>query len=137
MKKILFLPLLIISQSFSYEPSKALNDYMNELKIEARKTNPNFKEFDVIKGKDIFFTSNVVDGKKISCVSCHSDNLAKSGQNIKTNKIIEPLSPSANKSRLTDIKEMKKWLRRNFNDVYKREGTAEEKGNVLLYISKN
>ncbi len=35
------------------------------------------------------------------------------------------------------MKEMKKWLRRNFNDVYKREGTAQEKGDVLLFISKN
>jgi len=35
---------------------------------------------------------------------------------------------------LTSVKEVEKWLRRNFNDVYNREGTAQEKGDVLLYI---
>ncbi len=43
MKKILLLSTLIVSESFSYQPSKALNDYMNELTIEVKKTNPNFK----------------------------------------------------------------------------------------------
>jgi cytochrome c peroxidase len=137
MNKIVLVSCLAVLPAFSYEPSKALNDYLSELKIEAKKVNPNFKEFDATKGKDIFFTTNIVDGKKISCVSCHSDNLSKSGQNIKTNKVIDPLSPSANKSRLSEIKDMKKWLRRNFNDVYKREGTAQEKGDVLLFISKD
>lgn len=137
MKKIIFMPLLIVSYGFSYEPSKGLTEYLNELKVEAKKTNPSFKEFNATKGKDIFFATQIVDGKKISCTACHSDNLTKSGQNVKTNKVIDPLSPATNKSRLTDVKEMKKWLRRNFNDVYKREGTAEEKGNVLTFISQN
>ncbi|MDX3960423.1 DUF1924 domain-containing protein [Aliarcobacter skirrowii] len=29
---------------------------------------------------------------------------------------------------------MEKWLNRNFNDVYNREGTALEKGDVITYI---
>ena len=30
--------------------------------------------------------------------------------------------------------EVKKWLKRNFKDVFLREGTAEQKGDVLYYI---
>lgn len=49
-------------------------------------------------------------------------------------KKIEPLSTKANPSRLTDVKKVQKWLKRNFNDVYNRVGTAQEKGDVLVYI---
>ena len=45
-----------------------------------------------------------------------------------------PLAPSVNKARLSDVKEVKKWLKRNFKDVFLREGTAEQKGDVLYYI---
>ena len=33
-----------------------------------------------------------------------------------------------------DVAEVQKWLRRNFNDVYNREGSALEKGDVLTYL---
>ncbi|MFY9070958.1 DUF1924 domain-containing protein, partial [Aliarcobacter butzleri] len=36
--------------------------------------------------------------------------------------------------RLTDINEIEKWLKRNFNDVYNKEGTAIQKGDVITYI---
>jgi len=136
-KKQLYFLILVASISFAYEPSPALKLYFEELKNEVKSTNPSFSNFDEQKGKEIFFTKKLVDGKEISCVTCHTSNLAQAGINSKTNKAIDPLSPTTNKTRLSDMKEMKKWLKRNFNDVYKREGTALEKGNVLLYISKH
>ena len=57
------------------------------------------------------------------------------GKNVFTNKLIEPLSPNKNSARLTNVKDVEKWLRRNFKDVYNREGTAQEKGDVLYYIN--
>jgi hypothetical protein len=45
-------------------------------------------------------------------------------------------APSANPKSLTDVAEIKKWLKRNFNDVYGREGTAKEKGDVLTFLLK-
>ncbi|MGC6761826.1 DUF1924 domain-containing protein, partial [Escherichia coli] len=34
-------------------------------------------------------------------------------------------------NRFTNKAEIEKWLKRNFNDVYNREGTALEKGDVI------
>lgn len=134
MNKILLTTLFL---AVLLEASSAVDSYLNELKTEAKKTNPDFVTFDAQLGKEIFFKKQMVDGKEISCTTCHSTNLSKMGLNVKTNKPIDPLSPSTNKTRLTDIKEMKKWLKRNFNDVYKREGTPLEKGNVLTFIKAN
>jgi hypothetical protein len=58
----------------------------------------------------------------------------KSGENKKTGKTIKPLAPSANLQSLTDSAEVKKWLKRNFNDVYGRQGSAQEKGDVVTYL---
>jgi len=33
------------------------------------------------------------------------------------------------------VKNVKKWLRRNFNDVYTKQGTALQKGDVLYFIN--
>jgi len=115
-----------------------IDSYLEQLKKEAIAKDANFKGFDANRGKEIFTSKHIGKrGKKISCASCHTNNLSNYGENIFTGKKIKPLSPKANPKRLTDIKKVKKWLRRNFKDVYKREGTPQEKGDVLLYILNN
>ncbi|CUU76367.1 DUF1924 domain-containing protein [Campylobacter hyointestinalis] len=115
----------------------AMQEYIAELKSEALKLDPNFKDFDAAKGELIFVTKNIgKNSQNISCQSCHGEDLTKESMNIFTNKTIAPLSPNANSSRLSDVKEVKKWLKRNFKDVYLREGTAIEKGDVLYYLIK-
>ncbi len=112
-----------------------IESYMQALAVQAKIEVPNFKGFSVQRGEKIFTSKHIgKKGKKISCVSCHGNDLRKSGENIFTGKVIEPLSPTANPKRLSKLKDIKKWLRRNFKDVYKREGTAVEKGDVLRYI---
>ncbi len=132
--KYLFLSILVTIFSFS----SSIDRYLEELKAQVQKSDPNFKEFSAKRGKEIFFKELVGKrGKKISCASCHTNNLSKMGENIFTGKKIEPLSPKANPKRLSDLKKVKKWLRRNFKDVYKREGTPKEKGDVLKFIMEN
>jgi len=112
-----------------------MQTYMKDLKIKALKENPNFKEFNYAQGEKIFTTEHIgKKGKLISCVTCHTNNLSNKGMNKHTNKVIKPLSPSANSERFTDVKNVKKWLRRNFKDVYVRAGSDEEKGDVITYI---
>ena len=136
MKKSLFYFATALSL-LAFDGNTEYKNYMNELKNEEKLNDPKFSDFDANRGKEIFFSKHKVDGSEISCASCHSNNLKQNGKNFKTNKTIEPLSPLANKLRLTSQKEMKKWLKRNFNDVYRREGTAKEKGDVLAFISQN
>ena len=129
--RILLLTALLLNLSFA----SVVDDYLNSLKQEVLKENPNFTSFDATRGEKIF-TSNHIGkkGKEISCTTCHTTNLNNSGENTFTGKIIEPLSPKANPKRFTDIKEIEKWIKRNFNDVYNREGRALEKGDVITYI---
>lgn len=112
--------------------------YMNELSKTAKVENSSFSGFDATRGKEIFTSTHTgKQGKPMACTSCHTTDLANSGKNALTGKVIDPLSPRANPQRLTSTKDVTKWLKRNFMDVYAREGTAQEKGDVLTYIIKN
>jgi len=118
--------------------SSEMVGYMNGLEAEAKTQNRSFAGFDAARGKEIFTSTHIgKQGKPIACTSCHTLNLSNPGNNTFTGKVIDPLSVRANPQRLTSTKEVTKWLRRNFMDVYKREGTAQEKGDVLAYILKN
>jgi hypothetical protein len=115
--------------------SSVIDDFLNSLKQEAIKENPNFTKFDYKRGEDIFLSKHIgKKGELISCASCHGTDLNKSNQNYFTGKTIDALSPKANPKRFTDKADIEKWLKRNFNDVYNREGTAIEKGDVVTYI---
>jgi len=129
--KILLLIALIINLSFA----SVVDDYLNSLKQEVLKENPKFTGFDAKRGEEIFTSTHIgKKGKEISCVTCHTTNLNNNGENTFTGKVIEPLSPKVNPKRFTDVNEIEKWMKRNFNDVYNREGTALEKGDVTTYI---
>ena len=72
------------------------------------------------------------DGR--SCLSCHGDSLHTPGQHQKTGKVIEPMARQVNPERLTEVKKIKKWLRRNCKWTFGRECTAQEKGDVLVWL---
>ena len=129
--RILLLTALLLNLSFA----SVVDDYLNSLKQEVLKENPNFTSFDASRGEKIFTSTHIgKKGKEISCTSCHGIDLNKSSETFFTGKVIEPLSPKANPKRFTELKEIEKWMKRNFNDVYNREGTALEKGDVTTYI---
>ncbi len=111
--------------------SSDLDIYLKSLEEQVKKVEPDFKGFSIQRGKDIFFSKHIGKrGKEISCSSCHTENLRSIGENIFTGKKLEPLSPAVNPKRLKDIKRVKKWLKRNFKDVYNRGGHSqkEERG---------
>ncbi len=131
MKKVLTVLGLMVTLGFS----APIDGYMQSLANEAKKADPSFKGFDAVSGKQIFTSEHIgKKGQNISCASCHTNDLKQAGKYTFTAKVIDPLSPKANKERLSDVKNVEKWLKRNFNDVYKREGTVVEKGDVLTYI---
>lgn len=83
------------------------------------------------------WTENFTDaktGESVSCASCHQADLRQPGKHTRTLKPIEPMAPSANPQRLTDIKKIEKWFLRNCKGTWGRECTAQEKGDFLVYI---
>lgn len=74
------------------------------------------------------------DNKGRSCTQCHSDNPGSMGKHAKTGKVIKPMAPSVNPKRLTDSKKIDKWFLRNCKWTLKRECTAQEKGDFLVWL---
>jgi hypothetical protein len=91
--------------------------------------------FDAERGKkDWTKDGKEVEGKKMNCTICHGDDLSKTGKHHTTGKVIEPMAPSANPKRFTDAKKIEKWFKRNCNDAWGRECTAQEKGDILKFL---
>lgn len=69
-----------------------------------------------------------------SCASCHTDSPRNPGRHDGTSEPIDPMAPSVNPGRLTEIRQMKKWLLRNCKSTLGRECTPQEKGDVLTWL---
>ena len=91
--------------------------------------------FDASRGAALWKKENNGDeGKTMSCVTCHGKDLTKQGKHHKTGKVIEPMAPSANADRFTDVKKIEKWFKRNCNDAWSRACTPQEKGDILKFL---
>ncbi len=93
-------------------------------------------EFSAERGKELWNSSRTDEnGKERNCNTCHGKDLTKPGKHIKTGKEIDPMAPSVNKERYTDLKKIEKWFKRNCKWTIGRECTNQEKGDVLSYLS--
>ena len=90
------------------------------------------ESFSAESGKQFWYKDN--NGR--SCTSCHTDSVLVKGRHERTGKIIEPMAPSINPERLTNIKKINKWFLRNCKWTIGRECTTREKGDVLLWLSQ-
>ena len=88
-------------------------------------------QFSAERGRATWYQE--VDGK--SCTSCHTDSLESPGRHHKTGKVIEPMAPSVNPKGLTKVRKINKWFLRNCKWTFGRECTAQEKGDILLWLS--
>lgn len=115
-------------------PLYAQADAVSELKAEYQAQGAS--SFNAIAGK-AFWNRTFIDaktGKERNCASCHTTDLTKQGKHERTGKAIEPMAPSTNPQRLTDVKKIKKWFVRNCKWTLGRECTAQEKGDVLAFL---
>jgi len=92
--------------------------------------------FSAAKGEQMWIEKHLdaESGKQRNCQSCHTADLTKPGKHAKTGKVIDPLAPSVNNERLTDIKFINKWFKRNCKWTLGRECTNQEKGDFLEYL---
>ena len=92
--------------------------------------------FNVQKGEQLWQQEvmNAKDGRARSCTTCHGNDLRSTGKHIKTGKVIEPLSPVVNAERLSSVKKIRKWFKRNCKWTWGRECTPQEKGDLLSFM---
>jgi hypothetical protein len=76
------------------------------------------------------------DGEKRSCSDCHGSDLSRTGKHAKTGKRIEPMAPSANPERLSDMAKIEKWFKRNCKWTLGHACTAQEKGDFLVFLQQ-
>jgi hypothetical protein len=125
--------LIVVAAGLSVQQACAQtpDDVLASLQSDAAKSTPGFQGFSAARGEKFF---KVKHGSEWSCASCHTDNPAVTGKHAKTEKPIDPLAPSANAERFTNMKKVEKWFKRNCNDVLDRVCTPQEKGDVLAYL---
>src|SRR3990170_2915428 len=70
--------------------------------------NPGGKQaFNTAHGEELWRRKNIGDdGKERDCMTCHGKDLSRPGKHVKTGKVIDPLAPSANKERFTDMEKI-------------------------------
>jgi hypothetical protein len=88
--------------------------------------------FSVARGSAAWTRENGPEGR--SCASCHGSDLTVPGRHRTTGKPIGPLAPSADPRRLSEPREVEKWLFRNCRWTLGRACTPQEKGDFLQYI---
>jgi mono/diheme cytochrome c family protein len=107
------------------------NVILDGYKAQAKQENAAFKDFTVAAGQKLYTT---VGPNQMSCSSCHTDSPKNEGKHAKTNKAIDPLAPSVNAKRFSDLAQVEKWFKRNCNDALGRACTTQEKGDFMTYV---
>ncbi len=106
-------------------------DFEAALATEARSADPAFAGFSAARGQSFYGATH---GGDWSCASCHGSNPSAAGRHVVTGQAIEPLAPAANPKRFSRPATVEKWFRRNCNDVLKRPCSAQEKGDLLVWL---
>jgi hypothetical protein len=91
--------------------------------------------FSVAEGRNLWVREYPADGgAKRSCATCHTADVRSEGRHAVTGKSIGSLAPSVDPQRLSDRREVEKWLRRNCKWTLGRECSAQETGDLLMYL---
>lgn len=120
--------LLAVLPALAQTPQQQLDAFRRE----AQDNVPGFKEFSAVRGEQFFKATH---GSDWSCATCHTGNPTGQGKHARTSKPIKPLAPVANAERFSDPAKVEKWFKRNCNDVLSRPCTAQEKGDVLTFLT--
>jgi len=130
MKNYLILAAIALSTPVSVYATNAVDELLAEYRSLGA------ADFSADAGKKLWSQEfpNAKTGKIRQCTSCHTDDLRNEGKHVRTGKLIKPLAPSVNPERLTKLKKIRKWLKRNCKWTLGRECSSQEKGNILTFI---
>lgn len=129
MRPWMILTLLMASGAVMASPA-IISDYA----AQAKQANSGFAGFSAERGKSLYYRETVQGGKKMSCATCHTADPRQPGK-TPAFRPLDAMAPVITPTRFTDAKKVEKWFRRNCDDVFKRECTAQEKGDFLTFLS--
>ncbi len=115
--------------------NSVIQPYLVKLQEQAKTESPGFQGFSAARGKKLYFAeySHPEDPTTRSCTTCHTTDPNTSGE-TQVGKPIDPLTPSINQKRFSEVKQVKKWFRRNCKWVLQRQCNAVEKGDFVYFI---
>ncbi len=131
MNKKMLVPLILVLSSTTVM-ANAVNDMFSEYKQNGV-SSYSAKAGETLWNKQFI---NKKSGKAQNCATCHGANLKRAGKHVRTGKLIQPMAPSINKDRYTDVKKIKKWFKRNCKWTMGRECSAQEQADILAYLIK-
>ena len=109
-------------------------DLLQRYALQARNDSPTFTGFSEERGAAFYRATQMRDGQKLGCVTCHTPDPRNPGE-TRAHKVIEPMALIANPQRFTDAAKAEKWFGRNCQHVLERACTAQEKGDFIQYLS--
>lgn len=124
-----FIIYLVFGLSLLISPSLWANSTVQELLDEYQQMGASSP--DTAAGKKFWYSKH----KERSCDVCHSSSPMEVGKHKRTGKRIESMASSVNPDRFTDRKTIKKWFLRNCKWTLGRECSAQEKSDVLIWLS--
>ncbi|GEO80008.1 DUF1924 domain-containing protein [Pararhodospirillum oryzae] len=113
------------------DPQQALLGVFTE---RAKAATPGFAGFDPKRGEALFLSRNTANPELPSCASCHTQDPRASGRHAKTGRAIDPMAPSVNRERFTDLAQVDKRLGRDCETVLGRACTPLEQGDFVAFM---
>lgn len=127
---ITILSTLCATTALAATPAVLLDGYRSEAARQAAGFQPSAQ-----RGAAFFRQQFGNSAKMPSCASCHSDDPARAGRHVVTDKQIKPLAPAVNVERFTDPAKVEKWFGRNCKEVVGRECSPAEKADFIAFVS--
>lgn len=83
-----------------------------------------------------FYTKKLVmiDGQELACATCHTDDPRNKGKHSETGKVIQPMAPSVNPKRFSEVNVSAKGFTKHCKQVYGKDCSAQDKGNFIAYV---
>ncbi|HEY3300300.1 MAG TPA: DUF1924 domain-containing protein [Methylophilaceae bacterium] len=100
----------------------------------AKSVNPSYAGLNADEGKAFYNREIGVEGRKVSCSSCHTANPGDTGKNIVTHKPIRPLSPVVNPKRFADLDKVQAKFEEHCTDITGKDCAPEDKANFIAYL---
>lgn len=102
---------------------------------EAKKKDKSFMGFSAIRGHELYHKKETRGGKEKSCATCHTDDPMKQGKHPETGKALAGMAPAYYPKRFSNPHEkINVAFKRNCQNVFGRDCTVIEKGDILTYL---